>query len=130
MHRTPGSFPTLLAIRRRKASIASQMFPPILKRDIIKAWHASGHLGKAGKGVAGDPEKFWRLDVSRSEPPWVATNQVNGARLAEEADGRNSKSVIYRDAVVTNQVAAVATWLVTTAPLISDQPGLYDEVSF
>jgi len=118
-------------------------------KNLIKAWHASGHLGKAGKGVAGDPEKFWRLDVSRSEPPWVATNQVNGARLAEEADGRNSKSVIYRDAVVTNQVAAVATdantdhggtvekrdadtksRLVTTAPLISDQPGLYDEVSF
>ena len=54
-----------------------------------------------------DPGKFWKLDISRSEPPVLATDQPDEVGTGETGKTVKSRSVAYRDEVVTNQLSVV-----------------------
>ena len=78
---------------------------PTVGKDVIKKWYGAGHLSKTGKGKAGSPERFWKLDVSRSEPPVVATNQHEGPAAAEQEEALKVGQSLYRDEVANNQLS-------------------------
>ena len=99
-------------------------------------------MGKTGKGRAGNPERFWKLDVSRSEPPAVATDQPKGSADAEQEEVLKVGCSLYRDEVANNQLSkglatdtldgddegstdpgeVAKSWSVGTPTLISEQP--------
>lgn len=135
--------------QNRKELLESAKCGVTYGKKIIKDWNDSGHLGKVGKGVANDPERFWKLDISRSEPPGVVTNQVNEDSDRKAGGWGKSRLVTLRDEVMTNQVpvvtqagannvlaatedmaAAHQSRLVTTPVPISDQPCQDDGESF
>lgn len=77
-------------------------------KDVINKWDTDGHLGKSGKGVANNPERFWKLDIGRSEPPVVANDRHTHSTDAGQDDGSKVGRSVYRDAVATDRHSSVA----------------------
>ena len=76
-----------------------------LGKNVIKEWYKGGYLGKSGRGVANNPERFWKLDVGRSEPPVVATDQHGQPGAEESVESPESRSVAIRDEVATDRLS-------------------------
>ena len=121
---------------------------PTIGKDVIKKWYGAGHLGKTGKGVARSPERFWKLNVSRSEPPVVATDQPKGSTDTKQEKPPKVGWSVYRDEVATDRLSmgladptfggehegsvdldeVVKSRSVGTPTLISDRPRIADDV--
>lgn len=63
--------------KTRDELIEAAEVKPTVAKTVIKTWYEAEHLGRVGAGKSGDPQRFWKLDIGRSEPPVLATNQYS-----------------------------------------------------
>ena len=79
--------------KTRDELIESAEVKATVGKKVIKEWHEAGHLGKSGKGVANSPERFWKLDIGRSEPPVLAIDQHGQPAPEKMVESPESRSV-------------------------------------